>query len=466
MWYQGAVRRLQLVLPLLTLATAALAALPSGAGADLPQVRAPARYMLPNGLSVVLDPLPGRNTVAVVVAVQAGRRDQPDGWTGLAHLTEHLLFQGTPAAPGETITRLERLGASAINGETSDDWTRYYEVVPSAQLETALWVEAERFAHGLDGLDERGVDEQRRVLDRERAIRESGREEVWELIDEILYPEGHPYANAREQEGDVHAAHLADVRWFFQRHYAPDRLTLSISGGFDPTPTRAWIERYFGPLRRGGIEAPPEVARPPTLTFEGERRVLAEARRSNDALYVIWPSPPWGDEGDAELDFLARELDHRLEDSLVRSGRALSVRVTQSSRSLASTFRVWIVVPRRSGTLEPLQALDREIAALRRAPMNADSLRAWRESWVEGELLLSESSLTRAKRNARTIPAFPGGVWDLGSNLARYQAVTAEGVHETTRRWLRPHQRLVVSIASRHDAPSEGRIVTDMVVAQ
>ena len=450
----------------LHLAALLLAALPTHSRADGPDVATPERYSLENGLSVVLDPIPGRSTVAVVVSVDAGRRDQPEGWTGLAHLTEHLLFQGTPAAPGETITRLERLGASSINGETSDDWTRYYEVVPAARLERTLWIEAERFSHGLDGLDEDGVDQQRRVLDREREIREIGREEVWTLIDSILYPEGHPYSRAAEQRDDVHAARLADVRWFFQRFYMPDRLTLSLSGGFDPAEARAWIERYFGPLRRGGIAAPPATTRPPPIRFEGERRVLAEARRSDDALYVMWPSPPWGEAGDAELDFIARELDHRLEDRLVRDGDALSVRVWQGSRSLGSTFRVWIEVPRRSGTLAPLTALDEEVARLRENGLDAGSLAAWRESWIEDELVSMESSLTRAKRNARVAIGFPNGVWDQRANLARYQSVDAEGVHEAARRYLLPHRRLVVSIASRHDAPAEGRIVTDMTVDQ
>lgn len=443
---------------------ARLAVLPTRATAVLPRVAAQIRYSLPNGLSVVLDALPGRHSVAVVMYVDAGRWDQPEGWTGLAHLTEHLLFQGSPGAPGHTITRLERLGASLINGETSDDWTRYYERVPSAQLETTLWLEAERFAHGLDGLDEEAVDAQRRVLDRERAEREEGREELWDLVNSILWPEGHPYGSSQEQQDDVHAVRLADVRWFFQRHYAPDRLTLSLSGGFDPERARGWIERYFGPLRRGGIAAAPPIEEPPTIVMDGERRVLAEARRSNDALYVIWPSPPWGAAGDAELDFLASELHHRLEESLVRSGAALEVRVTQRSRALASTFRVWIVVPRRSGTLGPLEALDREIVALRREVMGEASLTAWRDSWVEGEILRMESSLTRAKSNARRIPSFPNGVWDLEANLARYDRVTAEDVRETARRWLSPDHRLVVSIASRHDAPYEGRIVSDMMV--
>jgi zinc protease len=454
------VRRLPPALALASL----LAVFASAATATVPEVRAPIRYTLPNGMRVVLDPIANRTTTAVVIGVNAGRRDQPPGWSGLAHLTEHLLFQGTPAAPGETISRLERLGASEINGETTDDETRYYEVVPSSQLEHTLWLEAERFAHGLDGLDEASVAEQRRVVDREREVRDLGREEVEDLLISILYPEGHPYGRAREERDDVHAVRLDDVRWFFQRFYAPDMLTVSISGGFEPDRVRGWIERYFGPLARGAIARPAPWQPPPPVPFEGERRVLAEANRSNDALQVLWPSPPWGAPGDAELDFVARELERRLEQRLVRSGTALHVRVRQGSRPLASTFSVWVEVPRGSGTLGPLQALDRELAELREQELDDATMRSFRRSWIAGDLITMDDSLTRAQRNSRRLPSFPGGHYDLGANLRRYDAVAASSVREAARRHLPPGHRLVVSLASRRDAPSEGRVVTDMMV--
>lgn len=462
-WCTAVVRGLRFTIPLGLLA---LAMVPSRGAAVVPGVEAPIRYELPNGLSVVLDPLPARQSVAVVVSVEAGRRDQPPGWTGLAHLTEHLLFQGTPAAPGELMTRLERLGATAINAQTGDDWTRYYEVVPSARLERALWIEAERFAHGLDALDDQGLAEQRRVLDREREQRDLGREAVWELVRTILYPPSHPYGSARERAGDVHAARVADVRWFFQRHYMPDRMTLSLSGGFDPDRARVWIERYFGPLRRGPISAPPRQLPPPSVRIDGERRVLAEARRSDDLLCVIWPTPPWGAPGDAELDFVAGELTRRLARWRRVSRVVRDIDISQESGHLASTFRACVSVERRSGTQAPLMVLDGELEAMRRAPIEEEAIAAWRRRWMDGELVTMEHSLRRAQRNAARPPAFPGGVYDLGANLARYDAVTNEGVQRAVRRWLPSRDRLVVSVAGRHEAPPEGRIVSDVFVVE
>jgi len=452
-------RRLRFAIPFSLLA---LALAPSRSAAVGP----PARYTLPNGLSVVLDPMPARRSVAVVVSVEAGRRDQPQGWSGLAHLTEHLLFQGTPAAPGELFTRLERLGASEINAQTSDDWTRYHEVVPSARLERTLWLEAERFAHGLDGLDARGLAEQQRVLDRERELRDLRREAVWELVRGVLYPASHPYGRSSERGSDVHAARVEDVRWFFQRHYMPDRLTLSLSGGFDPQDARGWIERYFGPLRRGAIPAPERQHPTPPVRIDAERRILAEARRADDLLCVIWPTPAWGAEGDAELDFVASELTRRLTEWRTAADDVREIDIVQASGHLASTFRACISVARRSGTLAPLVALNHQIDLLRRDGIDERRVIAWRERWRQRELLTMESSLTRALLNAARPPAFPGGLYDLSANLARYDAVTTAGVQDAARRWLPRNERLVVSVAGRHEAPADGRIVSDVLVRE
>ena len=61
------------------------------------------------------------------------------------------------------------------------------------------------------------------------------------------------------------------VHAFLQRYYVPTRMTLVVSGGFEPDRARAWIERYFGPLRASGAETPPPPAIPPPVSFAGER---------------------------------------------------------------------------------------------------------------------------------------------------------------------------------------------------
>ncbi|MEC7520787.1 MAG: pitrilysin family protein [Myxococcota bacterium] len=424
----------------------------------------PIRYTLDNGLSVALDPIPGRATVSVVVSVDAGLRDQPEGWSGLAHLTEHLMFDGTPAAPGHVLTSLERLGATAFNGMTTQDATVYVEVVPASALEQTLWLEAERFAHGLDGTTEADVEAQRRVLERERAQREFGREEVWDLVGHALYPSGHPYARGREQADDVAAIRLRDVRWFFERHYGPDMLTLAISGGFDPEDARRWIERYFSPLRRGPTARPPEWVVPPLVRLDGERRILADAPRSTDLLYVAWPTPPLGERSDAALDLAARHLQARLRQRLLGSGEAVEVDVWLESHALASRFSVWIAVPSRQGTLAPLRALDAELARMHEGGVSEASFQRALRALRDHHARILDSPIYRGWLQATRWPRLPGGYDAPSTRWARYEAVSREDVGRAAERYLPRTDRLVVSIAGRRHAPPRGRIVRELVV--
>ena len=135
------------------------------------------RHELDNGVHVVLDPYGATQLVTVAVSVSVGSRDQPVGWTGLAHLAEHLMFRARASQPVHFVDRMERLGALVANGMTERDRTVYFETVPTAALDEVLWSEAERFAHVLGELDVADVAQEREIVLRERAIREANRDE-------------------------------------------------------------------------------------------------------------------------------------------------------------------------------------------------------------------------------------------------------------------------------------------------
>src|SRR5580700_7984693 len=111
------------------------------------------KYQLPNGLTVILSEDHRLPQVAVDVWYHVGAANQTPGKSGFAHLFEHMMFSGAKHIGPEPFKLMESVGASDMNGTTTEDRTNYFEVVPAGQLPTALWLESDRMGFLLDTLD-------------------------------------------------------------------------------------------------------------------------------------------------------------------------------------------------------------------------------------------------------------------------------------------------------------------------
>ena len=128
-------------------------------------------YALPNGLTVILTPDHRLSTVGVNLWYHVGAANETPGRSGFAHLFEHLMFQGSKHRPGneqDLAGLLEAAGSSDLNASTWNDRTNYFETLPANRLELALWLESERMAFLLDGMDQAKLDTQREVVRNER----------------------------------------------------------------------------------------------------------------------------------------------------------------------------------------------------------------------------------------------------------------------------------------------------------
>lgn len=436
--------------------------------AEVPIAPAPIRFRLANGLSVILAPVPGRRFSAVAVTYHVGAAEVPEGWTGLAHLTEHLMFSGTDVLDEvEVYLRLEAAGAIDRNGETGPDRSVFYEVLPSAQLEQALYLESHRMARLLAGLNEARVARQREVVLHEGWERGSY---GWRgLLASRLYagvfPDTHPYARAIvERADDVAQIELRHVQWFFQRHYGPANATLVVVGGFDLDATRASIERRFGPIRASAPTAPEPVV-PALAPLSHERRVTVEIQHDRDQVYVAWPTPALYAPGDAELDVLSTLLlgrrDAPLRAALIESGLALEAEVRQRSHELASVFTIHAVpAPGRSNE-EVVQVIDRVLDEVRRAPFDEAAVVRERARWARDTHLGLEDLATRAIRLGIASEQYAP---TLDEERRRYLDVDAAEVAAVVRAWLPPRRRLVLVGAADPSAAPAGRVRQDDVV--
>lgn len=316
-------------------------------------------FELDNGLRVIVHEDTRVPVVCVNVWYHVGSRDEQPGRTGLAHLFEHLMFEGSEnVPPGRFDELLESVG-STNNGSTTTDRTNYWESLPAHALPLALWLEADRMAGLLPAITPTQLEAQRDVVRNER--RQSYENRPYGLASETLiaelYPTGHPYSwPVIGSMADIGAVTMEDVHAFFRTYYAPNNATIAVAGDAQVGRVRTLVEQYFADIPRG-----PAIRRnePPPATLVTERRVVMEDNVTLPRLYMAWHSPAAFAAGDEALDVAASVLAggraSRLYRSLVRERQvAQSVTAYQSSALLTSTFMV-IITARPGISLDLLE---------------------------------------------------------------------------------------------------------------
>ncbi len=255
----------------------------------------PRRHRLDNGLQVVLQADHTLPLVALSIWYHVGSKDEQPGRTGLAHLFEHMLFQGSEnVGANDHFGHLQRAGGVA-NGSTWFDRTNYYETVPAHELELALWLESDRMGFLLPALTAEKLENQRSVVINERRQRVDNQPygRASERLHELLYPADHPYHwPVIGYVDDIAAASLDEVEDFFHAHYAPNNAVLTLVGDFDEERALRMVDDYFGPLEptarpSRSWPAPPYTA--PVRRFE-----VLEDRVRLPRLYAGFSVPAYG----------------------------------------------------------------------------------------------------------------------------------------------------------------------------
>ncbi|OFW40836.1 MAG: hypothetical protein A3F70_16940 [Acidobacteria bacterium RIFCSPLOWO2_12_FULL_67_14] len=422
----------------------------SGQTAQPPKLDVPYQlFTLGNGLTVILHRDASVPVATINVWYHVGSANERPGRTGLAHLFEHLMFEGSAhVAEGDFDTLLEAAGGTS-NGSTDNDRTNYLIDVPANALELALFLESDRMAYLLDTMTPERVDGQREVVKNER--RQSYENEPYGMasleIDRMLWPEGHPYSRPTiGSMEDLTAASHDDIVAFFKTYYAPNNATLAIAGDIDLAKTRALVEQWFAEVPRGAVVQP--IAPPPAVLADVKRKTITDQVRL-PRLYLGWLTPRGYAPGDAALDaassILAGGKNSRLYNRLVYETQiAQDVTAYQQGAALGGSFL--IVATARPGhtAAELQQAIDEELDRLRREPPTPRELqRVLNQIEASFYRSLERVGGFGGKANQMNAYYFAGAAPDFfAEDLARYMALTPSDVQAAVRRWLPPDRRV------------------------
>ncbi len=246
---------------------------------------------LENGLPVVLLRNPGQPMVGVYTQVMVGSAREDYRTSGMSHMLEHLLFNGTEKYTQEQLYQAADAIGAYNNANTTDFYTNYMMVVPAEQLEKGLELQSQMLFHSL--------------VPAEKFAKEQGI-----VVGEIVQGRDRPGSFAEET---VHALVFAgsdlelptvgtratiehmtrdDVFGFYRDWYVPNNMILTLAGNFDRDQALAWLEQYYGGAAPGTIERP-ESRWPRALDA-----VRGVTRRGGDArvLALAFAAPAWGDD--------------------------------------------------------------------------------------------------------------------------------------------------------------------------
>ena len=417
------------------------------------------KFVLDNGLTLVVHEDHKAPVVAVSVWYHIGSGDEPAGKTGFAHLFEHLMFSGSENHKGTYFAPFEQAGATGLNGTTWFDRTNYFETVPTTAVDMALWMESDRMGHLLGAIGQKEIDTQRGVVQNEKRQRENqpyGR--VDENVLANIFPANHPYHHDTiGSMADLNAASLADVKQWFAANYGAANVTIVIAGDITPALAKEKVQAYFGDIPAG-----PPVSRqqPWTPVLTQTTRGTQHDHVAQPRLNRSWVAPQLGGADNLELEIAGSILGQgkasRLYQRLVYTDKvADKVNAGLETFALASWLGIEADVRQGVDPATVDTAIDEEVKRLvAEGPTDDELARA--KVGYRAQLVRQLESVTAQAYTLAEGQVYRNDPAAFKKDLARVEALSAADVKAAATRWLtKGDYRLTVLPAGEGFNPDE-----------
>ena len=403
---------------------------------------------LPNGLRVLSVGDHSSPTVSIQVWYKVGSKDDPEGRSGFAHLFEHMMFKGTRNMKDEMMDRLTEDVGGFNNASTSDDFTNYYEVVPSNYLETLLWAEAERM--GSLNVDDKNFKSERAVVQEEFRSRilapPYGR--LFYAIEKRSFTT-HPYR--RPGIGsleELDAATLEDVQTFFSTFYRPDNATLIVVGDFDEKQLDAWVDKYFGRVPKPNKSVPRVTAKEPARTAE-QRFTEYGPNVPLPAVAITYLAPPVSSDDSYALrvaeSIMGAGESSRLYQSLVyRQQIAQEAFGSADLREDPGIFILGAILASEKKPVEGERALLAELKRMQNEPVTAAELDKAKSQLLTNLVRERETNNGKADALGRAAVLL-GDARRVNTDSTKLQSVTAAEVQRVMKKYFNDTNRVVLT---------------------
>lgn len=408
------------------------------------------KYVLPNGLTLIIHEDHSDPVVHVDVTYHVGSAREEIGKSGFAHFFEHMLFQGSDNVADEQHFKIVSEAGGTLNGSTNRDRTNYYETVPSNQLEKMLWLEADRMGFFLDAVTQKKFEVQRSTVKNERGQRYDNVPYglTFEKIGQNLYPYGHPYSwTTIGYVEDLNRVNVGDLKNFFLRWYGPNNAALTVGGDVKPAEVLKLVEKYFGSIPRGPEVAPVQV---PSVNLTSTRYIsYVDNYAKLPLLAITYPTVKDYHPDKAALQCLAQVLGQGrnsvLFQQLTKKQLALQASANSSLSELAGEFSFQFI-PSPGKTLADMERLFRASLDTFEARGVTDEDIAKFKGAIESQLINGLQSVAGKVSQLAQFQYLTGNPNKIADNLKMYTSLTKEDVMGAYNKYIKGKNAVVMSV--------------------
>ncbi len=413
----------------------------AGAAVELPVVA----RTLPNGLRVLLHEDHSAPVVSSYIFYRSGSRNERRGQTGIAHLFEHMMFNGGKKFGAGVFDQLIEGNGGSTNGFTTRDYTAYLNNFPREALSVVLDLESDRMAHL--AITPQNLEQERGIVAEERRLRVDN--DVSGTMEEALYLHAFVQGPYRWPVvgfmSDIQRITLAEAREYFQSHYAPNNATLVLAGDVEPEATFALVTRLFGGVPRRAAPGPVDANEPPQ---DGERRVVVQKNAELPAVLLGYRGVRAKDEDAFALDVVEKILaggdSSRLAEDLIREHEIATVVQAENQAGVdAELFQIYAQARPGKNAADLEERIDAVVHRLTDGEVSADELRKAKNQ-LRAQFVTGMKTVSGKAFRLGHFETVLGDYHALFGLEPGWEAVTAADVRRVVQTYLQPARRTVV----------------------
>jgi zinc protease len=411
------------------------------------------KYILPNGLTLVVHEDHSDPVVQVDVTYHVGSAREEIGKSGFAHFFEHMMFQGSDHVADEQHFKMVTASGGSLNGSTNRDRTNYYETVPNNQLEKMLWLESDRMGFLLDAVTQPKFEVQRATVKNERGQNYDNRPYglVSEYVSKNLYPYGHPYSWLTiGYIEELNKVNVIDLKNFFLRWYGPNNATVTVGGDVRTAEVVSLVDKYFGSIPKGPDVKKMRLAAP---VLSGDRYVsYVDNYARQPQLVITYPTVPIYHPDMAALACLAQVLGQGknsvLYQTMEKTQKALNASSFSGLSELAGEFTIRVTPAPGNSLADSYRSVQEAFKTFEARGVTDDDIAKFKGGY-ESQTINGLQSVSGKVFQLAQFQTLAGNPNMIGPLLTMYNAIKKEDVLRVYNQYIKGKPAVILSVVTK-----------------